>query len=259
METLNVPTKSGLRTKATAKRSHPDPMLSSLRTKEQRNMYFALKARSILSTRLFDWDCVRELGYEEEMKSLLNAMNLRDFVDLHDQTSPSITLEFLSTLQVDSNHSLSFHLQDEQYTLSNRQLGEALKLPIDDFYGFKEDRSFNEHVAWKDLTGENRFRPKAAKSSSLNSFIHKYLHHFISYSILARGESHSNVRKLELFVLWCGVKGKQISLTKLFADQMLSITTAKSGKIRVGSYITIIARYLNVLCYNYSFTHILPS
>ena len=67
------------------------------------------------------------------------------------------------------------------------------------------------------------------------------------------------MRKLELFVLWCGVKGKQISLTKLFADQMLNIATAKSGKIRVGSYITIIARYLNVLRDNYSFTHILPS
>ena len=91
------------------KRSHIDPVLSSLRTKEQRNMYFALKARPVLSTRLFDWDCVCELGYEQEMKSLFNAMNLRDFVDLHDLTSPPITLEFLSTLQVDSNHSLSFH------------------------------------------------------------------------------------------------------------------------------------------------------
>ena len=138
-------------------------------------------------------------------------------------------------------------------------MGEALKLPTDGAYGFKEDRSFDEHVAWKDLTRENRFRPKAAKSSSLNSFIHKYLHRFISYSILARGESHGNVRKLELFVLWCGFKGKQISLTKLFADQMLSIASAKLGKIRVGSYITIIARYLNVLRDNYSFTHTLPA
>ena len=119
METPNAPTKSGPRTKVTAKRGHTASVLSSLCTKEQRNRYLALKARPVLSTRLFDWDCVRELGYEEEMKSLLNAMNLRDFVNLHDLTSPPITLEFLSTLQVDSNHSLSFDLQDEQYTLSN--------------------------------------------------------------------------------------------------------------------------------------------
>ena len=65
---------------------------------------------------------MRELGYEEEMKSLLNAMNLRDFVNLHDLTSPPITVDFLSTIQIDSNHSLSFRLQDEQYPLSNQQL-----------------------------------------------------------------------------------------------------------------------------------------
>ena len=69
------------------------------------------------------------------MKSLLNAMNLRDFIDLHDLTSPPITLEFLSILQIDSNHSLSFYLQDEQYTLLNQQLGEALKHPTEVFMG----------------------------------------------------------------------------------------------------------------------------
>ena len=55
------------------------------------------------------------------------------------------------------------------------------------------------------------------------------------------------MRKLELFILWCGEKEKNVALTKLFADQLLAITTAKSDKIRVGSYITKIARYLDVL------------
>ena len=55
------------------------------------------------------------------------------------------------------------------------------------------------------------------------------------------------MRKLKLFVLWCGEKEKNMALAKFFADQLLTVATAKSGKIRVGSNITQIARYLDVL------------
>ena len=41
-----------------------------------------------------------------------------------------------------------------------------------------------------------------------------------------------------------------MALTKLFVDQLLAIAIAKSGKIRVRSYITKIARYLDVLSNN---------
>ena len=59
-------------------------------------------------------------------------------------------------------------------------------------------------------------------------------------------------------MLWCGAKGKQVALTKLFSNHLLSITTAKSGKIRVGSYITLIAKYLKAVIDDHKFTYNIP-
>ena len=58
------------------------------------------------------------------------------------------------------------------------------------------------------------------------------------------------MRKLELFILWYGENVKNVALVKLFTDQLFTVTTAKSRKIRVGSYITLIAQYLDVLSLN---------
>ena len=54
----------------------------------------------IYSTCIFDWDYVRDLGYEDKMKVLLYKMKLKEFVELHEVTSSILTLEFLSNLRV---------------------------------------------------------------------------------------------------------------------------------------------------------------
>ena len=115
---------------------------------------------------------------------------------MHESISPLLTLEFLSTLQIDKHHSLSFHLYNEKYIITYEHLGEALEIPANGLYGYKDEPLFNEYKAWEDLTRERRFNLKIAGDSSLVSFMHKYLHRFISYSILARGENHGNLRKL---------------------------------------------------------------
>ena len=62
---------------------------------------------------------MRELGYENEIKELLDKMKSKEFVKIHEETSVDLTLEFLSTLKVEKDHSLSFRLCDEEKTLTN--------------------------------------------------------------------------------------------------------------------------------------------
>ena len=111
------------------------------------------------------------LGYEDKMVDLLEKMKLRGFVELHDITSPSLTLEFMSTLKLNKDNSLSFRLCNHDKTLSLDQLGEALRLSIIGHCAYKDEPLFDEHKAWLDLTGENKFKPKIARDSSIASFV----------------------------------------------------------------------------------------
>ena len=48
-------------------------------------------------------------------------------------------------------------------------------------------------------------------------------------------------------MLWFEEKGMNVALFKLFAEHLWSVATAKIGKIRIGAYITILAKFLNLL------------
>ena len=100
---------------------------------------------------------MRELGCEDEMRELLAKLKLTAFVELHEIISQALTLEFLPTLSIKKDHSLSFTLNDEDKTLTLAQLGEALKLPHVGHYVYEDEPEFDEYSAWKELIGEGKF------------------------------------------------------------------------------------------------------
>ena len=69
-----------------ANRGPLDPI--TLRSKEERDRYSVLKSHPIHSTRVFDWECVRILGFEEEMRVFLGKLNLLEFIGVQELTSP---------------------------------------------------------------------------------------------------------------------------------------------------------------------------
>ena len=66
MSTTLQPTKKGTKMKIVKQKGLNNPWLSYLKTKEEKDEY--LKPRPLLSTHLFDWECVMQLGHEEKMK-----------------------------------------------------------------------------------------------------------------------------------------------------------------------------------------------
>ena len=80
METPQEPTKSSPRKKVRANRGPLDPI--TLHSKEERDRYSVLKSHPIHSTHVFDWECVRMLGYEEQMRVLLEKLYFLEFVSL---------------------------------------------------------------------------------------------------------------------------------------------------------------------------------
>ena len=79
-EPLKAVTKMGSKIKVKAKRGPQDIIFSSLQTKKQKGRYKVLKSCPILSTRILDWDCARELGYKNSIKILMDSLRLREFL-----------------------------------------------------------------------------------------------------------------------------------------------------------------------------------
>ena len=71
MSTSKKLTKKGTQLKIICKKGPHDPLLSSLVTKEQEKRYKIIKSRPIYSLQIFDWECVRKLRYEDEIREFL--------------------------------------------------------------------------------------------------------------------------------------------------------------------------------------------
>ena len=86
MSTSKEPRKKGTKLKILHKRDPHDLLLSSPVIKEQKERYFLLKSHMILSTQFFYWECMRELGYEDELRELLDKIQLKEIVEIHKET-----------------------------------------------------------------------------------------------------------------------------------------------------------------------------
>ncbi len=70
----------------------------------------------------------------------------------------------------------------------------------------------------------------------------KYLHRFISYTILGRGHSNSIVGVGDLFFLWCVKERKLVSIAYFLTTHWhQTVTRYTIGSIVFGGYITSIA------------------
>jgi len=234
------------------KRTRTEAATPNFKNSDQERRYSQLAKRNITAPRNYDEATVAALGLSEEIMWLVQQNHWTQFVTQHYPVYRRITLEFLSSINVEvlsGNNCveglISFRLYDRDYTLNLAE--------FNSIYGFRSGgerrlpRDFNENEFWHAISdGSGSYQASSAKASFIFNPCLRYLHRFMTNSIFGRGDSMGNIRQSELGFLWAMLNNYNLDYGSFLARHLEKVGKADRGHIVVGGLITPIARHVGL-------------
>ncbi|KAJ4829312.1 hypothetical protein Tsubulata_019037 [Turnera subulata] len=106
---------------------------------------------------------------------------------------------------------------------------------------------FDEHVVWADLsTCTKPFTPRISKAIQLKKPALRYLHRFISHSIIHRDSSDGVVNCEELFFLHCMLNGIRVNTSCFLLSRLKSTKHATSRPLGGGGIVAALGSHFDV-------------
>uniref|UniRef100_A0A803NES9 Arabidopsis retrotransposon Orf1 C-terminal domain-containing protein n=1 Tax=Chenopodium quinoa TaxID=63459 RepID=A0A803NES9_CHEQI len=212
-----------------------------------------ISRRRVRPTKFYDEGVAEALGIGDDVRMLFEGCGLGNWLDLSAPTYKRLTLEFLSTLQVqrDNNrspHRLTFQLMNTQHNLNIKRVNQAFGWPINGTIGPK-DRPLRNYCAgefWRKITGLFDYNPRTDKATAIIHPAFRMSQRTIANTTFARGDSSGVVSTRELHFLWHLSEGSTtLDVEAWLVDHIEDVAT-RSGNITIGGMITIIASALNL-------------
>ena len=219
--------------------------------------YTKLSTLTLSPEKMVDEASLDALGVRGQVFELLSNGGFHNLFHLMDLVFEVLTLEVLSTFEVNwkarDGLDVKFRLGGVYHRMNFHEFGLTCGCytTADNRNIFRIEpklHKWNADEFWSELCGRQGMRFKAAvsKASEMTDPVNRLIHKWLTKSITGRADSDSALTKLDLFSLYCMVRGKKAELGALMASHLNSMTIKTSGHLYGGVYITRLARYFGV-------------
>ena len=185
---------------------------------------------------MFKWVCLRILD------GCLLGMVWVIFFERNDHTYRDVTLEFLSTLNVEVTSDtqcqegyISFYLLGQFYELNlsafNKNFGFSPSL---DVTLRKVPRQFNPNALWGEIVENYNYSTSSCKCTQIRNPCIRVAQHIMALGIFARDDSVNVPQLSEMYFLSCMPQGERLKPGSFLARQLYSAATSTKGRIVIG-------------------------
>uniref|UniRef100_A0A803N020 Arabidopsis retrotransposon Orf1 C-terminal domain-containing protein n=1 Tax=Chenopodium quinoa TaxID=63459 RepID=A0A803N020_CHEQI len=184
---------------------------------------------------------------------LFEGSGLGSWLGLHAPTYKRLTLEFLSTLQVqrDTNKTprrITFQLMNSLHNLTIRRINQVFGWPTTRTIGPRDSypRNYNAGEFWRKITSLFEYNPRTDKATTIIHPGFRLSQRTTTNTTFVRGDSSWVVSTRELYFLWHLSEGiTTLDVGFWLVDHLEDVATG-SDNITTGGMITIIAAALNL-------------
>ncbi|CAJ2633365.1 unnamed protein product [Trifolium pratense] len=227
------------------------------RSSNQSQVYEDLKRREIQATRYADNSILRKLGLLDSVNYLLDNLNLRHFLSQQNPVYTQLTLEFLSSLIVNtvpetrsSHGAVYFRMFNTEYEFSLNDMADLLHFPHGpnvtcEVHDNEQWQNSFSHF-WMTITGKQINSHEGNKASSIHNPALRYFRHLLAHTIFGRA-SLSKVNSKEMFYMFAAIRKMKINTVPFLFSHMLSqVNTSRGGAMIFGGLITTIAKAIGL-------------
>lgn len=207
--------------------------------------------RDILPTRYYCMDTLNSLGLRVDVLRMFRRAGMGDSINHREDTFRSLTIEFLSTVDVSVTDGLhviagriSFRVLGEDRELDLTQFNEIFGMPPAKILRFRTIPSnWNPNELWATITGSPEYTPGTSKGTHIRNPNIRYAQRVLACGFFGRDDSINVPRKAELWVLSDMLDGnRNIDIGAFLANHFRKVgTTNLRSRIAIGGLITPIA------------------
>ena len=216
----------------------------------------ALKIRGWTPPKYLEWSTLRALGVEEQVKLLVNEVELSQIFEKREYTFKGLTLEFLSTLHA---HILSgdgftegrctFQLGNQMWSLTFDEIAEIFSFTPSGLADLPKHQDYtywaNDNL-WKYITEEDTFTAQEAKATPISHPAIRIFHKVLTYTVNARGDGNNNVSKRDFSFITAALRRKKLNAAAFLMGHLQHGSHVHVGLIAVGPVITVLARHFGL-------------
>lgn len=219
---------------------------------EQKKRFQVHRKWKLTPTRYICEHTLTDLGLKIEVDRMFHVLGMLEFMSLEAPTYEHITLEFLSTLEIQLEkwwinttryyyNTLRFLLFNNYCELSVNELAGILRLPL---YGpGAVPDGFCLKDFWTAITGRTDYTSKGAKASGIQNTCFRYAQKGLAYTLFGRCDRMGVADQWEFLFMYSMAQNQAIDVAGFAADYLGRVGQADSGGISVGGLITHIAEH----------------
>ncbi|KAK1380778.1 hypothetical protein POM88_027522 [Heracleum sosnowskyi] len=212
----------------------------------QWKLYTILSKRPVFPNKYVDTFSLDLLDCQEEFTHKLAQIGWNDLFNMDEPPFSNLTYEFLSSLTVMDDSTLSFRIANIQHEVTKSSLAKMF-----DWQLIEQQAPPKNYATpfWLKITGlpsTETYVPQLANSSEIMSPCYRYFTRLMSYTLYGRGKSHGRLQKGELDLLYYFDAGIPVDWTTLLINRLMYQANKADGAIVIGGFITRIAEELGV-------------